>query len=165
VVGEHDASLMDEISKDEVIELFMRSIHPSSKKRAKLSVHMVSQKDKPPKISLQAAQTFNALVEEASPGFEGPTGWRKTLGEPPFDVSALEQFWVQALGDSPGKRALLDAIPGLLKDFPVPGEEEYNLENVVYITDPAAFRASLKVSDDRTPVVEWGDQNLPLLNL
>jgi insulysin len=154
---------MDEISKDEVMGLFMQSIHPSSKERAKLSVHMISQKPRTPKISLQAAEAFNALVVEANPEFEGPSEWRKTLGEPPFDVSALERFWVQALGDNPGKSALLAAIPGLLKDFPVPGEEENVLEDVVYVTDLAAFRTSLKVSDDRAPMVEWDD--LPLSNI
>lgn len=44
VLGWDDADLLDNITKDEVLALFMRSVHPASPTRAKLSVHLTSQK-------------------------------------------------------------------------------------------------------------------------
>jgi insulysin len=166
---ENDAKLLDEITKEDVLQLFMSNVHPSSKTRAKLSVHMLSQKPRAPRISLEAAEAFEALVREANLGIEDPSAWRDVLGEPPFEATALGQFWLQSLADKPQKEALLAAIPGLLKQFPVAGETAdaenatSSTKDTTFIDDPAAFRASLKVSDDRSPMVEWGD--LPLSNL
>jgi insulysin len=144
----------------------MSNVHPSSKTRAKLSVHMLSQKPRAPRISLEAAEAFEALVREANLGIEDPSAWRDALGEPPFEAAALGQFWLQSLADKPQKEALLAAIPGLLKQFPVEGETadpSASTKDITFIEDPTAFRASLKASDDRSPMVEWGD--FPLSNL
>ncbi|KAH8824722.1 Metalloenzyme, LuxS/M16 peptidase-like protein [Flagelloscypha sp. PMI_526] len=70
--GWNDANLLDEITMNEVLELFSRAVHPASPTRSKLSVHLTSQRCKetwtiPDAITvIENAEAFKAALQPAS---------------------------------------------------------------------------------------------------
>ena len=56
------SKLLETVTKDEMLSLFLTRVHPSSPSRSKLSVHMISQKTRPKRVSVEATTSFEAAV-------------------------------------------------------------------------------------------------------
>ncbi len=162
ISAEKDANLIKDITKEDVLSLFMSNVHPLSKTRSKLSVQMRSQKPRPQKVSAQAAEQFTAIVRAKMPDLD-ESAW-KDLGEGDHNVSDFQAHWVQALQGREGLQDLVKAMMVLMAKYPVQGEgEDAPRPGVEYITDLKAFRAGLKPSTDLGPMVQWGDLPAPRL--
>ncbi|KAJ7825860.1 Metalloenzyme, LuxS/M16 peptidase-like protein [Mycena leptocephala] len=132
--GEKDAEFIQDVTKEDVLKMFMNDVHPASKTRAKLSVHMQSQKPRQPRVSSAATEAFAVLVREKALDGVTETAWK--------DAPSGE--------DHP-------PLPDFVK-YPVPGEgEDIPRPGVTYITDVEAFKKGLVASVDPGPMVQWGD--------
>lgn len=154
--------MLKTITKDDVLSLFMTHVHPASKTRAKLSMHMVSQKIRPKKVSLAASQAFETLVRVAFPDVDEKV-WKESAESDPLNLVEYGRFWLKIL-DSDEGRKLLAQLPILVDKYPVDGEgEDRRRSDVIYIEDPKAFKAGLTASVDPGPFVQWND--LPISRL
>ncbi|KAG6854735.1 hypothetical protein C0991_002449 [Blastosporella zonata] len=154
----NDARLLKSVTKEDAFQLFLSHVHPSSATRSKLSVHMVSQKPRPKKVSLAASQAFDALLREA--GIEVDTeAWKKSLGGDGIPLATdFANYWKQVFETKENAAKLLDAIPELVEKYPIPGEsKDVPCSGVSYIKDLKAFKAGLTPSVDPGPMVQWGD--------
>jgi insulysin len=163
MVDQNDARLLKDITKDDVLSLFLSRVHPSSTTRAKLSVHMHSQKP-PKRISMDAARAFATLVKEA--GYDiADDDWREIMGDD--GAASPEEFikhWTGLFDGMDKAKSLLAALPGLVQEHPVEGEgQDVVQRDAHYIQDFNNFKSSLPVSADQGPLVQWGD--LPLSHL
>lgn len=166
MLGDIDSELIESVTKDEVLALFRSAIDPSSTERAKISVHLKSQKPRPAKISVAAMEAFAQKVAEKGYSVD-EQAWRDALAAD--GDAALDKFgnyWrdtllAQAASVPPTVAQSLTAeVPGLLKQFPSADQGKDDVaadERAVFIQDPKAFRASLAVSERPRPLVEWGD--------
>jgi len=147
-----------------VLSLFLARIHPSSSTRAKLSVHMRSQKPQPKKISLAAMEAFESVLTARGITVDGQR-WRDELtgsGEPL--ITQFGKYWQDTLSQEPAitpevAGQLMASLPPLLEQYPAQADDEGKVvkDSAVFIEDPKAFRASLKVVDPPLPLIEWGD--------
>ncbi|KAM5532097.1 hypothetical protein V8D89_014261 [Ganoderma adspersum] len=161
-----DSELIEGVTKDEVLALFRSAIDPSSSERAKISVHLKSQKPRPAKVSVAAMEAFAQKVAEKGYSVD-EQAWRDALAAD--GDAALDKFgnyWRDALLAQAASvpptvaQSLTGEVPGLLKQFPSADQGKDDVaadEQVVFIQDPKAFRASLAVSERPRPLVEWGD--------
>ncbi|TBU42064.1 Metalloenzyme, LuxS/M16 peptidase-like protein [Dichomitus squalens] len=161
-----DSELIEGVTKEEVLSLFRSAIDPSSTERAKLSVHLKSQKPRPAKISVAAMEAFARKVAEKGYTVD-EQAWRDALASD--GDAALDKFgsyWRDALlaqaATVPPEvaQSLTAEVPVLLKEYPSgdEGKDDVALdERVAFIQDAKAFRASLPVSERPRPLVEWGD--------
>jgi insulysin len=143
----------------------MSRIHPSATMRAKLAVHMYSQKPRPKLISSEAAQKFEAAVLASGMDLtDGTGGWRDELGSR-ASVDQFIAYWKTTLGDEAQAQELLGVIPALAEEFPTEPEDESQMrrEGAEYIEDMKLFKQKLPLSDEPKPLVEWGD--LPVSRL
>ena len=153
---------MTEITKDEVLELFLSRVHPSGAKRSKLSIHLQSQKPRPPRISATAAKDFEALVEAANIFVES-AAWREDMTDENPLASEFVKYWQDALinVDDQQKLMLMKRIPELMALYPVNDDvRDVRTAGATFIEDAKDFKASLEVTELPKPLVEWGD--LPL---
>jgi insulysin len=167
LAGDSDADLLQSITKAEILELFRARVHPDSPERAKLSVHLKSQKKKPAKLSSEALRAFEKSVN-AYITVEG-TSWKDELGVTDtmdnIIVDDLTQYWTEKLGSASSQddakaqdiRALLNSIPDLMLQHP--GDEDSDIldSGVTVIEDLKSFRSGLRLSVDAEPLVDWGD--------
>ena len=161
-LDENDAKLLDTVSKDEVVSLFNTRVHQSSPTRRKLSVHMISQKTRPKRVSPKAASVFEASVLQKLPALEFKD-WKSELDETPL-LQDFSAFWEGELGDSPESQDLLKTLPSLVEAHPLPGERQhYSKPGATYIQDTKEFKTSLSPSTDPGPIVDWGDLPSPRL--
>ena len=138
------------------MSLFMTHVHPASKTRAKLSMHMVSQKIRTKTVSLAASQAFETLVHEAFPDVD-EKAWKESLEGDVLSLVEFGHYWLKVL-DSDDGRKFLAQLPVLVDKYPVAGEgEDRKRSDVTYIEDPKAFKAGLTVSVDPGPFVQWND--------
>ncbi|KAK2466811.1 hypothetical protein APHAL10511_001069 [Amanita phalloides] len=161
--NENDAYLLKDITKDDVLSLYLSHGHSSSPTRAKLSIHMHSQ-NPPKRISVEAAEEFASLVREA--GYDiAEADWREIIGSD--SAASPEEFvkhWTTLLGDSDKEKSLFAALPGLVQKYPVDGEgQDVIQQDAHYIQDTKVFKASLPLSAVQGPLVQWGD--LPMSRL
>ncbi|KAG6833674.1 hypothetical protein H0H87_002870 [Tephrocybe sp. NHM501043] len=155
---ETDARLLKSVTKEDLLQLFLTHVHPSSATRSKLSVHMISQKPRPKKVSVAASQAFDALLRQA--GIEvGSEAWKKSLGGDGTPLATdFANYWKQVFETQGNAVKLLDAIPELVEKYPVPGEgKDIPRSDVSYIKDLNAFKAGLTPSVNPGPMVQWGD--------
>ncbi|TFK42449.1 Metalloenzyme, LuxS/M16 peptidase-like protein [Crucibulum laeve] len=158
--NENDAHLLKNISKDDILQLFVSQVHPTSPKRSKLSVHMISRKPRAKKVSTAASRAFEALVRQAAVDID-ETAWKDTLGELPT-LPDFYKHWKEVLNAKDGGENILAALPGLVDKYPVEGEgEDVKRPDVTYIQDMKAFKATLKISIDPGPMIQWGDLPTP----
>ncbi|KAJ7286255.1 Metalloenzyme, LuxS/M16 peptidase-like protein [Mycena rebaudengoi] len=156
---EKDAEFIQSVTKEDVLNMFLSDLHPASKTRSKLSVHMRSQKPRPPKVSSAAAEAFVALVR--SKGLV-ETVTEAVLKDAPGGDDApslpdFERYWKAVLNGDEGGRELFAMIPDLVAKYPVPGEgEDAPRPGVTYITDLNQFKKGLEVSVDPGPMVGLG---------
>ncbi|TFK76345.1 insulin-degrading enzyme [Pluteus cervinus] len=153
--NENDAKTVEGITKDDVLALFMSHVHPSSSTRSKLSVHLQSQKPRPPQVSSAAAQAFAVQVRGAVPD----------LGDldSPLDSEnpTLVEFvthWRSMLANYPNSTSLFATLPQLVEQYPVAGEgNDTTAPGATIITDFKAFKASLRTAEVFGPMVHWND--------
>ena len=139
------------------MKLFLSNVHPSSATRSKLSIHMISQKPRAKKVSAAASAAFEVLVRESQLDFSGAI-WKESLEDETPLVTDFTNYWKQVFASMDGVDHLLDAIPGLVKKYPVDGEgEDRPRPGVTYISDLKEFKGGLKRSVDPGPMVQWGD--------
>jgi len=159
---EKDAFLLKTITKDDVLSLFMTHVHPASKTRSKLSVHMVSQKIRTKKVSFAASQAFEKLVHEAFPDID-EKAWKNSVESDALSLVEFGHYWLKVLNSEDGRKCLAQ-LPVLVDKYPVDGEgEDRRRSDVSYIEDPKTFKAGLTVSVDPGPFVQWND--LPVSRL
>ena len=163
MIDENDAHLLEDITKDDVLSLYLSHVHPSSTTRAKLSVHMHSQKP-PKRISIEAAQAFATLVKEA--GYDiADADWREIMGsDGAATPGEFTKHWTALFDGMDGVNSLFATLPELVQKYPVEGEgQDVVQQDAHYIQDFETFKSSLPVSADQVPLVQWGD--LPLSRL
>lgn len=161
-LGYNDSDLLTEISKDEVLELFLSRVHPSGARRSKLSVQLQSRQPRPPRISTIAAKAFEAFVCSENILVES-AGWKEDMPEENPIASEFAKYWQDALSsvDEHQKATLMKKIPELMALYPVDDEVcDVRAAGVTFIEDVKDFKASLEVTELPKPLVEWGD--LPL---
>jgi insulysin len=145
------------VTKQDILDLYNNSVHPSAPDRAKLSVHLHSRKPKPKQISEAAAQAFEEKVMAA--GIMLADGIKDDEpGGTQMSVANFVEHWENVLGDDPQANDLLADIPVLANLHPATEEDiARRLEGPTYIQDVAQFRKGLRLSEDPKPIVEWGD--------
>jgi insulysin len=157
VIGDNDAKLLEQVTKEDVLSLFTVKLDPSSSKRAKLSIHMRSQKPRPKHLSFAALNAFDGVLEDAGIDTQD---WRGEIGagdaeEPP--LNAAEQYWRKKLPVNKVEE-LLKKLAQLVDEHPAECDYEGTLRpEVKLIEDVAAFKASLLPTPEPRPLVEWGD--------
>jgi len=154
-----DAEFLKTINKQDVLSLFLSRVHPSSKTRSKLSIHIQSRKPRPKHISRAAANAFAVVVQENGIQAE-EDDWSSSLfadGEP-TEVQ-FSSYWKNVFAaDAPEGTSdrVLAALPHLLEHFPAEKDAQGLLaKDVIHIDDIQAFKKSLKVSEYPKPLVAW----------
>ena len=151
---------MGAISKQDILSLFLTRVHPSSKARSKLSIHMQSQKPQPKHVSHAAAYAFVQIAHEQGFNLED-VDWNSSLyadGEP--SEIQFTTFWKNTLTEGPAGAVekIFAALPRLAERFPAERDATGSLtEDVIYIKDVPAFRNSLQVSQPPKPLMVWND--------
>ena len=147
-----------------MVSLFLSHVHPSSKSRSKLSIHLQSQKPRPKHVSRVAADAFAQSVQEHGIQIED-IDWNSSLyadGEP--TETQFSAFWKDALVEAPADASdkVFATLPHLFEQFPAQKDMQGSLsEDVIHIEDIMAFRKSLKVSEYPKPLVAWNDLSTP----
>lgn len=159
----NDSDLVTDITKHDVLELFLSRVHPLGAKRSKLSVQLQSQKPRPPRISATAAKAFEALVR-AETTLVDPSGWTEEMAdENPF-ATQFAKYWQDALSGLDNYQELMKKIPGLMMQYPVDEEVAHvRTAGVTFIENVKDFKSTLEVTGLPQPLVEWGD--LPISKL
>jgi insulysin len=146
------------VTREDVEALFLSAVHPSSKTRSKLSVHMISQKPRTKKVSPEAAQTFAKSIAARFPNISSE-GWKEELGTSPTEAG-FTQYWLAKLGESEESKALLGSIATLINQYPAPGEKQLQSKSAAKyygLQDVASFKAGLAAVPPTGPLVEWND--------
>lgn len=162
--GDHDASLVKNITKADVLALFMSRVHPSSRTRAKISTHLHSQKPRPKKIGLAAMEAFEALLLDKDITVDTQK-WREELaGEGEPLLTQFGKYWQETMSSrsppvsSEVAQELMAALPAIMDKNPAEADYEGTIKDGVrFIEDPEAFKASLKRADPPRPLVHWDD--------
>lgn len=155
------------MEKQEVLDLFRERIHPQAKKRAKLSIHLQSQKPSVPRVSGEAMKAFESSLQEANIVIDVTTV-RAELDAATPTATEFVNAWREVLTEDrvSGTKAqdLLEQIPGLIERYPLPGEDAGGLPTgVTSIEELKGFKATLRISDPPRPLIQWND--LPASNL
>lgn len=156
-----NADLIEKVEKREVVALFRERVHPKAPKRAKLSIHMQSQKPRPPRISAKAVEAFEVLVGEAGISVDLAATKDEFDQERPVAADFLKR-WSDVLTEDAVSidvaKDLLGRVPALMEQYPVRDENVYSRSaDVTRVDDIRAFKASLDVSPPPRPLVDWGD--------
>lgn len=139
-----------------MLSLFLTRVHPSSPSRSKLSVHMISQKTRPKRVSTEASTAFEAAVSQQFPLIDSKA-WRADLEETPL-LQDFTAYWKGKLGEDEGAQALLKTITSLADQYPLDGERQhFSKPSATYIQDIKQFKERLQVSVDPGSLVEWND--------
>jgi insulysin len=168
-----NAELIDDITQDDVLELFRTRVDPASPRRAKLSVHLRAQKAPAAKVSGAALDAFDELLSQTGLRLEDAhSNWRAETStdedSEPLESAVLEHWRARlaALPDVPAdtRDTLLAALPRLVREHPTESAYEGTLPaGAVVIEDPKAFKASLAVAAGPRPLVDWADLPTPKL--
>ncbi|KAH7923541.1 hypothetical protein BV22DRAFT_1015236 [Leucogyrophana mollusca] len=157
----NDSDLLTNVTKEDVLALFLSRVYPSTSTRSKLSIHLQSRKPRPPRISATAARAFENLVRAADSTVD-VAGWKEELGGDSPVVVDFVKYWQGALTESAAApdivQGLMEKLPTLMSQHPAEGDKvEDQNNNVTRITDIQVFKSSLQVSKPPQPLVEWGD--------
>jgi insulysin len=155
------------VEKQEVLHLFQERAHPQAKKRAKLSVHLQSQKPRAPRVSTEAMKAFETRLQEANVVID-VAATREELQEANPTATDFVNAWREVLTEdrvpNADARDLIGQIPALIEQYPVPGEDADGLPlGVTRIEELKAFKTTLQISDPPKPLVEWNDLPMPKL--
>ncbi|KAF8559745.1 hypothetical protein OG21DRAFT_1550390 [Imleria badia] len=165
--GCNDADLLEKVEKQEVLDLFRERAHPQAKKRAKLSIHLQSQKPQVPRVSTEAMKAFETCLQGANIIVDF-AAIREELQEANPTVTDFVNAWREVLTEDRVSNAdaqnLMEQIPALMQQYPVPGEDGDGLPvGATRIEELKTFKATLQISDPPKPLVMWND--LPMPNL
>ncbi|KAG8937301.1 Insulinase (Peptidase M16) [Tulasnella sp. 418] len=181
---EVDAELLKGITKQDVVDLFMTKMHPSSKTRSKLSIHMRSQakgRSTSPssapspnlRFTVAASHSLLAILKDHGIVVDEPQYHDLSAAEPP--LGAVKSFWEghfnmlnakprsdkEWLSKENGEAILkeIDRIAATNSDESTTGgETEGKLgDDVVFIRDIAPFKAGLRIGKAATPVEIYND--------
>ncbi|KAN0077100.1 Metalloenzyme, LuxS/M16 peptidase-like protein [Tylopilus felleus] len=160
-----DANLIEKVEKQEVLDLFRERVHPRAEKRAKLSVHLKSQKPQAPRVSNEAMKAFEARLQEANIIVD-VAGIREELQEANPTATDFVNAWREVLTEdrvsNADARDLIEEIPALIEEYSVPDEGVDGLPvGVTRIGELKDFRATLQVSNPPKPLVQWNDLPSP----
>ncbi|CAO1629238.1 unnamed protein product [Parajaminaea phylloscopi] len=165
-----DVANLETITKADVVELFMKYIHPSSPTRSKLAVYVESQV-KPRTFSVEAAK---ALREDFPTQFgeapQPPAEAWEMLSAGNSSVDTVKDFVRESFQAAGSPAELLDkavsTIDSLAERFPQPtvaepvvpaaAAESADLTEVD-AEDPTVFKAELTPSKAAQPVRSWAD--------
>lgn len=155
------------MAKQEVLDLFRERAHPRTRKRAKLSVHLQSQKPRAPRVSTEAMNAFETRLQEANI-IVNIAAAREEFDEATPTATDFINTWREVLTEdgvsNADVRGLIEQIPALIEQYPVPGEDADGLPIcVTRIEDLNVFKAALQISDPPRPLVKLND--LPTSNL
>ncbi|KAF9246345.1 Metalloenzyme, LuxS/M16 peptidase-like protein [Melanogaster broomeanus] len=162
-----DASLLENVEKEQVLALFRERVHPNAQKRAKLSIHMQSRKPRPPRVSAEAVDAFEASLKGANIAVDYAALKEAFDGENPLAADFV-RVWQGALTEdvvsAEDARGLMEQLPALMQKYPVQGESTDAVPvGVTRIEDVKVFKAALQISEPPRPLVQWND--LPTPNL
>ena len=146
---------MKDVTKEEVLSLFLSSVHQSSSQRAKVSVHCVSRKPQPKNLSSIALLEVDAVLEKY--GITPPADWMENLPETrtvPDTLQVLKEF----IRDPAAAAIVEKELAALAEKYPDESDRHGVLPaGYVAVGDPKKFRDSLQVAEGATPLVDWGD--------
>lgn len=163
-----DVEALKKVNKEDVINLFMKYIHPSSDERAKLSVHLNSQV-KATRFSVKAAETLEK--ESSERGLPTPKEAFDMLKSQQPNVEIVKEHTSQSLVSVEGiakeqTDAVLARIDELAKEHPF--EKEVSTEGEVSslqkssvnvkkisVQETIDFKAGLAPSRASVPVKPW----------
>lgn len=159
--------MLEKVEKQAVLDLFRERAHPQARERAKLSIHLQSQKPRPPRVSTEAMKAFETHLQEANIIVDIAAVKEEFDEATPTAIDFINT-WREVLTEdrisNADARGLLEQIPALIEQYPVPGEDVDGLPvGVTPIKDLNIFKATLQISDPPRPLVKWND--LPTSNL
>lgn len=159
--------MLEKVEKQEVLDLFRERAHPQAKKRTKLSIHLQSQKPRAPRVSTEAMKAFEIRLQEANIIVDIGAA-REEFDEATPTATDFINTWRAVLTEdrisNVDARGLMEQIPALIEQYPVPGEDADGLPvGVTPIKDLNVFKAALQISDPPRALVKWND--LPTSNL
>jgi len=143
------------VTKEEVLSLFLSNVHRSSSQRAKLSVHCVSRKPRPKKLSSIALLEVDVTLEKH--GITLPIDWMDRLPETNTIVDTLKVL-KEIISDPAAAVTAENELAALADKYPDDSDRHGVLPvGYVAIEDPKKFRDSLQVAEGAIPLVDWGD--------
>lgn len=166
--GTIDADELKKVTRQDVIRLFMAKIHPASRDRSKLSLHMQSQKAPGTRVSYTAALIYLKAVKAKDIYVDEPIfhGFMKT--EPPLEF--VRSFWAghfrTLLPDLSQNDAeeLIKTLERAVRIHPPTNVDDQGRlsEDAVLVRDMTAFKAGLMMSKAPTPVTLYNDVDAKL---
>jgi insulysin len=137
-------------TKQEIINVFMRYIHPSSTTRRKLSIHMDSQVKPAEDLTARAKKLMEALVGK---DVVVPEDELKALLATNPDVPAVQAFARECITKSSVNEDL-PALDALVSALAEPSKETTATvrESNVFVEDIVGWKASLQASAAARPV-------------
>ncbi len=126
--------ILADITKQEVVDFFNKYIHYSSPTRAKVSVHLRSQKPRPKKISLAAVTAFVQLLTEQGCTVD-LSRWQEELfasGEP--EMAQASAYWSRILVEETSgvsadvAKKTLGELPRLAQAHPAQADYEWKIK-------------------------------------
>lgn len=137
---DRDIDALASVSKEDVIALFMKHIHPSSPTRSKLSVHLQSQvKVKPTVFSKEAAEEMKKRMESQAGGPSPPAEAWEMLLKGQTSVDQVKEFVGQTLKAVGADKATIDGVltmvDELAKAFPTKVDVAPSSENAAVEED------------------------------
>ncbi|PWN29969.1 hypothetical protein BDZ90DRAFT_229012 [Jaminaea rosea] len=164
---EIDVEHLRSLNKQDVLDLFMRHIHPSSPERAKLAVHIQSQV-KPKAFSIAAAQALKAAfpAKLASAPQPPAEAWEMLLSGN-SSVEAVKDFLKESFSAGGAASELLEEANKLVDSLAAehPGEAVSSSSSEALISqegvtevaedEPTMFKAGLVPSKAAQPVRAW----------
>lgn len=160
-----DAAMLERVTKDDVVSMMRTAIHPSSTARSKLVVHLKSQATAEP-FSDAALDAYLAFLAEQ--GVEIPAEARAAVREQAHSTQAMKEFVQLSFAEEQmpatlDQAAALAKVDELAQKHPAQGGADavsappQDALPVQQITDPQAFKASLRTSDEAAPVLPWSE--------
>ncbi|SPO45716.1 related to STE23 - Metalloprotease involved in a-factor processing [Moesziomyces antarcticus] len=161
-----DVEAIAKVTKQDVVDLFMKYIHPSSKTRSKLSVQLNATAKPSARFSAQAVDALEQAV--ASQGLTVPKeAWEALRAQQPA-IESVKDMASEAMAQNPtpvpadAVKQMLGLVDSLSAQFPFVEEKaEVSTSNVtsavpaVEVKDAVAFKASLNPSKAAMPVVSF----------
>jgi len=152
---DNDADMLNDVTKEEMLSLFLSSVHRSSPQRAKFSVHCVSRKPRPKVLSSMALLEVDAVLEKH--GITLPLDWMERLPETTTITGTLEVL-KEIIQDQASATIVENELAMLMEKYPDDSDRHGVLPaGYVTIEDPKKFRDSLQVGEGAVPLVDWGD--------
>ncbi|PWZ00255.1 hypothetical protein BCV70DRAFT_206508 [Testicularia cyperi] len=171
-----DVEAIDSVTKQQILDLFNRYIHPASTQRSKLSVHLCSTATPGARFSSAAVDALQAALA-SQPGVDVPAAAYDELRASNPSVEAVKDMASDAMAQSPEpvapelSKQLLNLIDQLAADHPYvenksDGQASQNGDAAVQtsnqpvrsaippqpIHDPTLFKANLHTTKAATPV-------------